>query len=155
MEDLWDMPHSLAGICNGANTLLFMCDPGMATCREGAVYFDSRTDEIWAHEVQPACLFIGRPQDVRQIVLTLDLDVPVYIDADREVYENLLDQRILPAMILLDGNGNVIKTIYGGGESLDSNLRIILGEPEDGGHWRLILSLVAAAVVGIILIVLD
>ena len=155
VSDLWDMPHDLHSICDGERTLLFVCDPKITTCREGAVHFDSQSRRIKARKIRPACIFTGSPREVRDAVLALDLSVPVYVGTDREVFGNLVDQKVLPAMVLLDRGGTVIKTLYGGGESLDYNLRILLEEESRGGGLRLLLILVPLAVIGAVLFLID
>lgn len=155
MGDLWDMPHSLESICGGQRTLLFLCNPGISTCREGAVHFDSQARAIRAEGIQPACLFIGPPRDVRSAVLTLDLIIPVYVDPDGRVCEDLVGQKVLPAMVLLDGSGNVIRSVQGGGESLDNNLKIIIGERRERPAWRFLFALLPLVVIATVLLVLN
>jgi hypothetical protein len=128
VTDLWDMSHTLKSICDGRRTLVFLGDPDLITCREGAVYFDSKAGRVEARGIRPICLFIGDPEVVRNYVLALHLEIPVYIDPEGRAYEALFDQKVLPAMALLDGNGNVVRTIYGGGQSLANNLEIMLRE---------------------------
>ncbi|MFH1313452.1 MAG: hypothetical protein ABIJ00_09555 [Candidatus Eisenbacteria bacterium] len=130
VTDLWDMSHTLKSICNGRRTLIFLGDPGLITCREGAVYFDSKAGRVEARKIRPVCLFIGDPEAVRTYVLALHLEIPVYIDPEGRAYEALFNQKVLPAMALLDGEGNVVRTIHGGGQSLANNLEIILREQE-------------------------
>lgn len=164
VHDLWDIPHTLESICKGQKTLLFLCDLKASTCREGAVYFDSQSDSIKAGAVRPICVFIGKPIDVRQAVLNLDLRTPVYIDEGGLIYEGLLDQKVLPAMILLDETGSLIRIIYGGGESLDHNLRTVMpisaGDdvdtgPEKGHRWLWVVVLVSAAAVTALILALG
>jgi hypothetical protein len=164
VRDLWDMPHSLESICNGQETLLFLCDLSISTCREGAVYFDNRADGIKAGGIRPVCVFVGKPSNIRQAVLNLDLALPAYIDERGLMYENLLDQKVLPALILLDGTGNVVRIVYGGGESLDHNLRIIMPirtredvdrEAGKSRRWRWIAVLATAVAVGVLVLALD
>ena len=77
--------------------------------------------------------------------------VPVYVDATRMIPGVLLGQEILPAMVLLDGRGKVVRVVLGGGESLDSNLtRILEG---DRRPWRILSILIPLAIFGIILLV--
>jgi hypothetical protein len=157
--DLWDMPHSLESICSGRSVLFFLCDPDLRTCREAAVHFDSQAERIEAMEIEPIFLFRGRAENVRDAVLALDLSVPVYIDPDGQVFEAFLNQKVLPAMMLLDGRGNVVRTIYGGGQSFDNNLRIILGEQEvkTGRRrgLRLLFTLLPVVVIAAVLFALD
>jgi hypothetical protein len=162
VSDLWDTPLTLGEVCNGAETLVFVCDLDLKQCREGAVYFDTRAEAIKARGFTPCCLFVGQPQEVRRHVLSLDLGIPAYIDSDGGIFKDVLDQRIMPALMLLDGNGNLVRTVYGGGESLDHNLALML-EPEpaiepgsqpSGRGWLWIL-LPAAVVAAVVLIALG
>jgi hypothetical protein len=164
VHDLWDIPHTIESICNGQETLLFLCDLNASTCREGAVYFDSQSDSIKAAAVRPICVFIGKPIDVRQIVLNLDLKTPVYIDEDGLIYENLLDQKVLPALILLGETGSLIRIIYGGGESLDHNLWTVMPlraeddvdtGPLKSRRWLWVVVLVSAAAVAALILALG
>jgi hypothetical protein len=148
------MSHTLKSICDGHRTLIFICNPNLSTCREGAVYFDSKAGRIEARRLRPVCLFIGHPEAVRTYVLALHLEVPVYIDPEGRAAEALLDQKILPAMALLDGNGNVIRAIYGGGQSLDNNLEIMLGEQgeqREETETRFLLTTIQLAVIAVLL----
>jgi hypothetical protein len=120
------MSRTLEGICAGRKTLIFFGDPDLITCREGAVYFDSKAGRIEARGIRPVCLFRGDPEAVRNYVLALHLEVPVYIDPEGKASDALFDQKALPAMALLDGNGNTLRTIYGGGQSLANNLEIMI-----------------------------
>lgn len=164
VKDLWDMPHNLESICDGQETLLFLCDLSISTCREGAVFFDNQADSIKAGGILPVCIFVGKPSNIRQAVLNLDLDLPAYIDEGGLIYENLLDQKVLPALVLLDGTGNVVRIVYGGGESLDHNLRIIMPtrssedvdrETGKSRRWRWIAVLASAVAVAVLILVLD
>lgn len=162
VSDLWDMPLTLGEVCNGTETLLFVCDLSLQQCREGAVYFDAQAKAIRANGFRPGCLFIGRPDEVRGYALALDLDVPVYIDSEARVFREMLDQRIMPVLVLLDGEGKLVRSVYGGGESLDHNLSLILerepvAEPAPGpsrSKW-LLLALAAAAVAAIAVFAID
>lgn len=164
VQDLWDIPHTLESICNGREVLLLLCDLTTLTCREGAVYFDSQSDNIKAASVRPICVFIGKPIDVRQAVLNLDLKTPVYIDEAGLIYENLLDQKVLPALILLNETGSLERVVYGGGESLDHNLRTVMpvrtGEEVDAGpvrsrRWLWVTVLVSAAAIAALILALG
>jgi hypothetical protein len=156
------MPLTLGSVCNGKQTLLFVCDLGLQQCREGAVYFDTQAQAIRDRGFQPGCLFIGRPDEVRRYALALDLDVPVYVDTEAKVFRDVLDQRIMPVLMLLDGDGHLVRSVYGGGESLDHNVSLIL-EPERGtepgpelsGRKWLWLAIGAAAVVALVLIAIN
>jgi hypothetical protein len=161
VSDLWDMPITLRDVCNGTETVLFVCDLGLQECREGAVYFDSRAKAIRTRGFRPGCLFVGRPDEIRGYALTLDLDVPVYVDSEARVFREVLEQMIMPVLVLLDGEGNLVRSVYGGGESLDHNLSLILEpepvtEPRPGpsrGKWLLLA--LAAAVAAIAVIAID
>jgi hypothetical protein len=155
LTDLWDRPHELHSIVAGQKTLLFICNLTLSTCREGAVYFDSQADKIRANQIQPACIFIGRPVDIRDAVLTMDIQVPVYIDVDGRVFEGLMIQEILPAMVLTDSQGNIAKTLYGGGESLSNNLHLMLGSDRRKSSWWIWFVLIPITVVGVVLIATD
>jgi hypothetical protein len=164
VQDLWDIPRSIESVCSGQTTLVFLCNLGVSTCREGAVYFDSQSDSIEASGIQAVCIFIGRPRDVRQAVLDLDLDVQAYIDEDRLFYEKVLEQKVLPALILLDGDGEVITTIYGGGESLDHNLRAVIpaapeqapqAQPVRTHRWRWFAVIASVAALVTLLLVIE
>ena len=118
------------------------------------MYFDSQAVMIRKADVRPAHVFIGSPPDIRVAVLTLDLKVPAYIDAGETVFGTLLDQKILPAVVLVDKAGRALGPLYGGGESLDGNIRTLLaGEKEGGRRWWLIL--IPVAVLAILPFVID
>jgi hypothetical protein len=159
LTDLWDAPADLSRVCNGHTTLLLVCDPGLATCREGAVYFDSKTGMIRDEGVRPAVVLIGRPPEIRETVLDLDIRVPVFIDAGESVFGSILDERVLPALVLMDKGGRVLETIYGGGESLDGNIRALIEtetetQEDEGVNWWLII-VPAVAALAILPFVLD
>lgn len=154
LTDLWDAAVDLPRLCAGDTTLILVCDPGLATCREGAVYFDNKAGPIREAQVRPAIILIGDPATIRETVLGLDIRVPVFIDQGETVFGNILAERILPALILMDPDGHVLETIYGGGDSLDGNIKALTGtEPEtqagtdeEGGFnwWLLAVPVVAA-----------
>ena len=154
VTDLWDMSHTLGEICGGQRTLIFLCDPDRSTCREGAVYFDSQAERIQGKLIRPVCLFKGDAEAVRTHALALDLAVPVYIDAEGHAYEALLDQKILPALVLMDEGGNVSRTIYGGGQSLDNNLDIILKEGSWLSRRRLLLTVIPLAAIAAVFLLI-
>jgi hypothetical protein len=155
VSDLWDTPLSLSDVCNGSRTLIFVCDLNLKQCREGAVYFDTRAEAIEAEGFQPCCLFVGKPQEVRRYVLSLNLDVPAYIDSEARVFEDVLDQRMMPVLVLLDGDGSLVRSVYGGGESLDHNLRLMLEpEPEPGPSGRKWLWIAVTAVVTAVVVLI-
>ena len=147
LTDLWDAPHRLDEIGQGMRMLLFICDPGLETCREGAVYFESRSASIRANRVKPICVFIGNPKDIREAVLALELRVPVFIDQEDQVFQLMLDQRVLPALALLEQDGTVVRTVYGGGESLDGNLKLLLHEKPKRSYLKYVIA-IAAVIAG-------
>jgi len=154
LTDLWDAAVDLPRLCAGDTTLLLVCDPGLATCREGAVYFDSKAGMIRDGEFRPVIVLIGDPAGIRETVLDLDIGVPVFIDKSETVFGSILAERILPALVLMDADGQVLETIYGGGDSLDGNIKALIGTEtetqtetrEEGGfNWWLIAVPVVAA----------
>jgi hypothetical protein len=154
VTDLWDRPHDLRSISAGKPTLLFICDPALTKCREGAVHFDSQAERIEVKKIKPVCILLASPDDARETAFKMDLAVPVYVDADRLTISGLIHQDVLPAMVLLDGKGNVTKIMLGGGESLDSNLTAML-ETRHAHRWRFLSALIPVAIFGIILLVLE
>lgn len=156
LTDLWDGPHLLKDICGGRPTILYVCDTEASLCREGAVFFDAKANDIEAHGFQAVLIFIGKPSDVRELVLGTRIVQPVYVDSERGLFGGLLDEEILPALVLVDGDGRRIRTMYGGGESLDGNLAALLeGNRHDGRRWWLIAIPVVAAVAAVMVFVLD
>ena len=164
LTDLWDAAVDLPRLCAGDTTLLLVCDLDLATCREGAIYFDSKAGMIRDEEVRPVIVLIGDPAGIRETVLDLDIRVPVYIDQGESVYEGILDERILPALVLMDADGRVLETIYGGGDSLDGNIKTLIGsgietqtetQEDRGFSWWLIALPVVAAALAILPFVLD
>jgi hypothetical protein len=155
LTDLWDGPHLLKDICGGRPTILYVCDTEASVCREGAVFFDARAKDIMAHGVQAILIFIGSPAGVRDLVITTGIIQPVYVDSGRRLFGGLLDEEILPALVLVDGDGRRIRTMYGGGESLDGNISMLLEERRHEGHrwWLIALPVVAAAAAVVIFIV--
>jgi hypothetical protein len=164
---LWDAPVDLQGLCSGDTTLILVCDPGLATCREGAVHFDSRAGMIRDGEVRPAIILMGDPAGIRETVLDLDIRVPVYIDQGETVFGSILAERILPALVLMDDQGRVLETVYGGGDSLDGNIKAMIGteteeraetqtetEEEGGFNWWLV-AVPVVAVLALLPLVLD
>ncbi len=163
LTDLWDATVDLPRLCAGDTTLLFICDPDLATCREGAVYFDSKAGMMRDEDVRPVIVLIGDPAGIREVVLDLDLRVPVFIDQGESVFGSILNERVLPALVLMDADGEVLDTIYGGGDSLDGYIKALIGPgigtetetQEDGGfNWWLI-AVPAAVALAILPFVLD
>jgi hypothetical protein len=143
--------YELATLPAGKPTLLFVCDPTLTKCREGAVHFDTQAARIERSGIRPVCVLLADPETARQAAQRLGLAVPVYVDATRSIPSIILGQEILPAMVLLNGRGEVAKVVLGGGESLDGNLTRVL---ESGKHsWRFLYVLIPLAVFGIILLV--
>jgi hypothetical protein len=154
LTDLWDSPHSLESICKGRSTVFFICDTELSVCREGAVFFDSRADEIEAHGMRAALIFAAQPAEVRDFVLRTNIGRPVYVDSGGRVFGTLLSDKVLPALVLVDGDCRHVRTLYGGGESLEGNIATLLGDGERGNR-RLWLVLFAVAVVAVLPLVLD
>jgi hypothetical protein len=155
LRDLWDTPLTLPAICAGQKTLILVCDLKISTCREAAIHFQARTPQIKDTGIRPALILIGDPAVVRDAVLALDLELPVYIDANRRVFGDLLTQEVLPALVLLDEAGLATEILYGGGDSLDSNIRTLI-RAEDGAGRRWWLLLIPVAVLAAILpLVID
>lgn len=153
LSDLWDSPHLLEDICNGRMTILFICDTELSVCREGAVFFDMRADEIEAEGLGAALVLTGPPADARAFALRTRIDQPVFVDSDRQVFDTLLDQEVLPALVLVDGEGRHVRTLYGGGESLEGNILILLEEGAGKGRrwWLILIPLALAAVLPFVL----
>ena len=155
LSDLWDAPHHLHDILRGETTILFVCDPSLATCREGAVYFDNQAHRFRARGMRPACVFTGEPTEARDAVLAMNIRTQVYVDPDGKIFQCLALQEIVPAMVLLDGSGQVIKALYGGGESLSPNLNVMLGcGPKPSRRWLLVI-LIPVVTAAIILLTVD
>jgi hypothetical protein len=140
LTDLWDSPYRLEDIGRDHPAILFICDIDLSVCREGAVFFDTRAGQIEERGFRAALIFLGRPADVREFALRTQLNLPIYIDSDRSVFNSLLGEKVLPALVLLDPGGRKVRTLYGGGESLEGNISALLQErPEPGRRWWLIL----------------
>jgi hypothetical protein len=150
VTDLLDQPFQIKAVAAGTPTLLFVCDPALIKCREGAVYFDTQAARIAAGKIKPVCIFLASADAARSAAARLDLAVPVYVDSSRAIPRALLGQEILPAMVLLDGKGKTQRIALGGGESLDSNLTRMLKPHEP--RWRLLSVLIPLAVFAIILL---
>jgi hypothetical protein len=155
LTDLWDVPQALEEITGGRITILLICNPEEAACREAAVYLDSRAGRIRSAGAKGAIVFVGDPAPIRDVALSLDLDLPVYIDPERTVFGSMLDRRILPALVRMAGSGEPERVAYGGGESLETNLsRVLETAPGPRPSWMVIV-LGAAAIVGLVLLVGD
>jgi hypothetical protein len=165
LTDLWDSSRSLRSVAAQGTTLFFICDPGVKECREGAVFFESRASSMREAGIRPALIFRGKAPDVRSAVLNMDLDNPVYIDEDGHVIDSMLDQEVLPALLLAAPDGTVLKTVYGGGESLAGNIEQVIkpGTPEAlppqvaragkeaSGRWKYLVAAVALVVIGVVI----
>jgi len=153
LTDLWDSPHRLADICSARPTILFICDTQSSVCREGAVFFDTRADEIEAHGLEAVLVLVGQPARARAFALNTSIDQNVFVDSDRQVFGTLLDQEILPALVLVDKEGQHVRSLYGGGESLEGNIAILLEEGAGRGRrwWLILIPIVAAAILPFIL----
>jgi hypothetical protein len=156
LRDLWDSPHTLEGICRDQAAILFVCDTGLSVCREGAVFFDTRADKIESRGFRAILVFVGDAPGIRDFVLRANISLPVYIDPDGRVYENLLEEEVLPALVLVDGKGRHVKTMYGGGESLEGNIGVLLEESTGKGRrWWLIAIPAAIAAAAILALSLN
>jgi hypothetical protein len=153
LTDLWDSPHRLADICRGRSTVFFVCDTELSLCREGAVFFDARADEIEARGLRAALIFTGQPAAVRDFALRAEVYHSVYVDSDLRVFDTLLDKKILPALVLVDGEGRHVKTLYGGGESLEGNISIMIDNGADRYRrwWLILIPVVVIAVLPFVL----
>lgn len=165
--DLWDYPENLAALVEDGSTVFFICDPGLKECREGAVFIESRAARIREAGLRPVMLLRGSGPDVRKAALEMDLDTPIYIDEEGGVIDALLDQEILPALLLASKEGTVVETVYGGGDSLAGNLERILARaapeppppvvarPEEkekkSETWKIIAGIAALAIIGVII----
>lgn len=154
IADLLDRPVQLRALPAGEPVLLFVCDPALTKCREGAVHFDSQVERIEKRGIRPVCVLLASPQDAREAALRMELHVPVFVDSARAIPKTLIRQEVLPAMVLLDGKGNVAKIMLGGGESLDGNLTAML-ETRNGHHWLVLSILITLAASGIILFMVE
>lgn len=152
LTDAWDMPVALNMVPAGEPALLLVCDPSEVKCREGAVLFDSQATRIRATGVRPACILVGPAEAAREAAVRMGLSIPVYIDGARAVPARLLGQDVMPALILLDGDGRVEKVAVGGGEALDANITAMLRRPS--GAWKMLV-LIPLVALGIILLVVD
>jgi hypothetical protein len=79
------------------------------------------------------------------------LGVPVYVDVGRTLSSKLIGPEIMPALVLLDGKGNLVKVMVGGGEALDNNITAML-DARPGGHRTIYAILVTLVMAGAILI---
>jgi hypothetical protein len=152
LTDTWNMPIALNMIPAGRPALFLVCDPSQVNCREGAVLFDSQAARIEAAGVRPACILVATPEAARDAAERMALGVPIYVDAGRAVPTKVMGQEVMPALVLLDGDGNLEKVAVGGGEALDANITAML-EPRSS-RWK-ILVLITLAALGIILLVVD
>jgi len=172
VKDLWDYPENLRSIVADGTTLFFICDPKVKECREGAVFIENRASGINEAGAKLVMLFRGGAAEVRSAALDMDLDSDIYIDEDGHVIDAVLDEDILPALLLVSSDGTVLEAVYGGGESLAGNIEQILryevpeppppppaqvAEPEKkgSGRWKYILGAAAVIVLGTLLFVID
>jgi len=140
------MPVSMKMIPGGRPALFYVCDPAEITCREGAVYFDTQAGRIKRRNIQPVCVFVASLEIAGREAARMGLTVPVYADASRTIPDRLIGQEIMPALILLDGKGNVSHVLVGGGESLDTNISTML---EAGRRWYWTELAIAASLVAL------
>jgi hypothetical protein len=156
LTDLWDHPRAIGTIAAGRSTIFFVCEADLEVCREGAVFFDSRAGEIEARGLGAALIFAGPPAGTREFVLRSKITQPVYIDPTGRIFGTLVEQKVLPALVLVDGKGRHLKTLYGGGESLEGNLGILLAQGSaKGRRWWLIVLPVAVAAAVLVPLVLN
>jgi hypothetical protein len=140
LTDLWDSPRSLDDICDGQATIMFICDTELTVCREGAVFFDTMADGIEAEGLRAVLVFTGPAAEARAFALKTRILHSIFVDSDGKVFDSLLDQEVLPALVLVDKDGRHLRTLYGGGESLDGNIAMLLEDGATGGpRWWLIL----------------
>ena len=154
LTDPWNMPVALNMIPAGAPTLFYVCDPSEVRCREGAVYFDSKRRRFEESKIKPVCVLVGSREAAREAAARMGLSVPVYVDAGRTLSSKLIGQEIMPALVLLDGKGNLVKVIVGGGEALDNNITTML-EARPGGHRVVYAVLVTLVVAVAVLLAVD
>lgn len=154
ITDPWNMPVALNMVPAGTPTLLFVCDPSERMCREGAVYFDSRRGRIKEKKIKPVLVLVGSREAAGEAASRMSLSLPVYVDAGRTVTSKLIGQDITPALILLDGKGNLVKVIPGGGETLDNNISVML-DARPGGHRLAYVILAALVAAGAVLLIAD
>ncbi len=129
LTDLWDVKWNLCDVTAEGSTLFFICDLNLKTCRQDAIYFQSKADEIEAAGLKPCFIFLGDPASVRAHALDLHIKIDSYIDTDNVTQRTILTKQILPAIVRIDSNCNVEKIVYGGGEALPANLDSVL-QPE-------------------------
>jgi hypothetical protein len=169
VTDLWDYPENLRDIVARGNTLFFICDPEVKECREGAVFIETRESSIYEAGLKLVLLFQGAPAEVRRAALDMDLDSDIYIDEDGQVIDAILDEGILPAILLVSQDGTVLDAVYGGGESLAGNIDQILqpetpqpppaqvaqSEKEKSGKWKWAVAAMAVITIGAIILAVD
>jgi hypothetical protein len=95
----------------------------------------------------------------------MGLKSPVFVDEEGRVIDSMLDQDILPALLLAAPDGTVIKTVYGGGESLAGNIGQVMehatpevappegaqAEKETSGRWKYLVAIAAIAIIGVVI----
>ena len=151
LSDRWDMPITLGAIPAGKPTLVLVCDPAEVRCREAAVYFDAQAERIAASKVRPVCIMVSSREEARAAVAKMELGVAAYVDPAGAIASRLLGQQVLPALLLLDGKGKVVKVATGGGEALEGNIALMLEGRSTGRRW-VIATLAAAVLVGAIVL---
>jgi hypothetical protein len=147
------MPVAMSMIPNGTPALFFVCDPSDKRCREGAVYFDSRRQRIKDEKIRPLLVLVGS-RDAAGEAAKMGLSLPVYADPGRTLTSKLVGQDILPALVLLDGKGNLVKVILGGGEALDDNITAMI-KARPGGHRMIYAILAVLVAAGAAALVMD
>lgn len=151
IEDLWDNPHKVSEISEGKTLLIYICKPEIIECREGAIYFDTNAYRIRQVGARPVCVFLGNPENVREVAVSLSLRIPIFVDRNAFFFNKISDERILPAMVAIDKDGKRIAIVYGGGEALATNLERILDKISQDHTWRLA-AFIAVAAAAILLI---
>lgn len=169
VTDLWDYPENLRSIAADGVTLFFICDPGVKECREGAVFIENRTESIRDAGAELVLLFRGAAADVRSAALDMDLDSDIYIDEGGHVIDAILDEEILPALLLVSSDGTVLESVYGGGESLAGNIERVLQReaPERpptevaqpgkkaSNKWKWVMGAAIVMTIGAVIILID
>ncbi|MFZ1947380.1 MAG: hypothetical protein WAW06_07510 [bacterium] len=151
LSDRWDMPVTLSAIPAGKPTLVMVCDPSQIRCREAAVYFDAQAERIAARKIRPACILVAPREEAASAAQKMGLAVPFYVDSSGSVVSRLLGQQVLPALLLLDGKGRVVRVATGGGEALEGNVALMLESRAGRGRW-IVAALAAVALVALALL---
>lgn len=154
LSDRWDMPVALSAIPAGRPTLVMVCDPSQVRCREAAVYFDAQAERIAARKIRPVCVLVSTGEEAAGAAQRMGLAVPFYVDASGAIASRLLGQQVLPALVLLDGKGKVVRVATGGGEALEGNIAVMLESRAGRGRW-IAVAVVAVALAALALLAVD